>query len=132
LPEEVEIALRGTKNNKAPGPDRLINETLKILCDPLLGEMTEFFNLCLETGTFPSQWKNSSLKLLFKGKGSVSEMSNFRGISLSCSFYNLLDRVLKNRLYSHLAQDIPNNQFGFVKGTSTINNTSHKTGHRAD
>jgi Reverse transcriptase (RNA-dependent DNA polymerase) len=29
-------------------------------------------------------------------------------------------RVLKNRLYSHLAQDIPGNQFGFVKGRSTI------------
>jgi Reverse transcriptase (RNA-dependent DNA polymerase) len=72
------------------------------------------------TGEIPLVVENSSLKLLFKGKGSVSEMSNFRGISLSCSTYNLLDRVLKNLLYSHLAHDIPNNQFGFVKGRSTI------------
>lgn len=35
MTEEVKIALRGMKNNKAPGPDRLINETLKMLCDPL-------------------------------------------------------------------------------------------------
>ena len=108
------------KNNKAPGPDLLINETLKILCEPLISEITAFYNLCLEKGTFPSAWKNSSLKLLFKGKGSVSEMSNFRGISLSCSTYNLLDRMLKTRLYSHMAENIPNNQFGFVKGRSTI------------
>jgi Reverse transcriptase (RNA-dependent DNA polymerase) len=120
LEEEVTLALKGMKNKKAPGPDSLVNETLKILCGPLLAEITAFFNLCLKRGKFPSSWKNSSLKLLFKGKGSVSDMSNFRGINLSCSIYNLLDRVLKTRLYSCLAADIPRNQFGFVKGRSTI------------
>jgi Reverse transcriptase (RNA-dependent DNA polymerase) len=120
LEEEARIALKGMKNNKAPGPDSLRNETLKLFCEPLISEMTTFFNLCLKTGTFPTAWNVSELILLFKGKGDTADMNNFRGISLSCSMYNLLDRMMKNRLYAHLAEDIPKNQFGFVRGRSTI------------
>ena len=119
LEEEAQFALKGMKNNKAPGPDSLCNETLKLFCDPLLSEITAFFNLCLETGDFPDAWKVSDLILLFKGKGDTADTNNFRGISLSCSIYNLLDRMIKNRLYAYLADDIPKNQFGFVRGRST-------------
>jgi hypothetical protein len=120
LEQEVQLALKGLKANKAPGPDALLNETLQFLCTHLLPEITAFFNLCLEHGKFPVAWKTSNLKLLFKGKGESSDMNNFRGISLSCSIYNLLDRIMKNRLLGYLANDIPRNQFGFVKGRSTI------------
>jgi Reverse transcriptase (RNA-dependent DNA polymerase) len=120
IEQEVELALQGLKPNKAPGPDTLQNETLKFICSHLLTEITSFFNLCLEKGKFPASWKHSHLKLLFKGKGAPSDMNNFRGISLSCSIYSLLDRIMKNRLFGYLANEIPRNQFGFVKGRSTI------------
>ncbi|CAB3388513.1 Hypothetical predicted protein [Cloeon dipterum] len=85
LKTEIELALGGMKNKKAPGPDNLQNEVL-----------------------------------LYKGKGGVSDVNSYRGISLCCSLYNLLDRVMSNRLYSQLIDLIPANQFGFVKGRSTI------------
>ncbi|CAB3387098.1 Hypothetical predicted protein [Cloeon dipterum] len=85
LKTEIELALGGMKNKKAPGPENLQNEVL-----------------------------------LYKGKGGVSDVNSYRGISLCCSLYNLLDRVMSNRLYSQLIDLIPANQFGFVKGRSTI------------
>ncbi|CAB3387087.1 Hypothetical predicted protein [Cloeon dipterum] len=120
LSAEVELALGGMKNRKAPGPDNLQNEVVRLLWAALPDEITAFLNVCLELGSFPVAWKNSNLKLLYKGKGAVSDVNSYRGISLCCSLYNLLDRVMNNRLYSRLIDLIPSNQFGFVKGRSTI------------
>ncbi|CAB3387477.1 Hypothetical predicted protein [Cloeon dipterum] len=120
LKTEIELALGGMKNKKAPGPDNLQNEVVKLLWAAVPDEITAFLNVCLELGSFPHAWKKSNLKLLYKGKGGVSDVDSYRGISLCCSLYNLLDRVMKNRLYSRLIDLIPSNQFGFVKGRSTI------------
>ncbi|CAB3386463.1 Hypothetical predicted protein [Cloeon dipterum] len=120
LSAEVELALGGMKNRKAPGPDNLQNEVVRLLWAALPDEITAFLNVSLELGSFPVAWKNSNLKLLYKGKGAVSDVNSYRGISLCCSLYNLLDRVMNNRLYSSLIDLIPSNQFGFVKGRSTI------------
>jgi hypothetical protein len=120
LEVEVEHALRSLKPHKAPGPDSIFNETFKYICSLSLTEITAFYNICLLSGKFPSLWKNANLKLLYKNKGDSDDMNNYRGISLSNSIYNLLDRIMKNRLYAALAEEIPENQFGFVRGRSTI------------
>jgi hypothetical protein len=60
------------------------------------------------------------LKLLYKGKGDSEDKNSYRGISLNCTLFNLLDKILHNRLYSSLINQIPSNQYGFVRGKSTI------------
>jgi hypothetical protein len=100
--------------------DHLLNEHIKAMCSLLLPEITQFFNNCLVSGIFPSKWKLSDLRILFKGKGSVSDVNSYRGICLSSNLYNLLDRILYSRMYSKLIEEIPFNQFGFVKGRSTV------------
>jgi hypothetical protein len=59
--------------------------------------------------------------LLFKGSGDSSDTNNYRGINISCSLYNLLDKIMKTRIYCALSDDIPCNQYGFTRGKSTIN-----------
>jgi hypothetical protein len=86
----------------------------------LLREVTQFFNNCLECGIFPAKRKLSELRILLKRKGDISDVNSYRGICLNSSLYNLLVSVLYHRLYAKLFEDIPNNQFGFVKGRSTI------------
>ncbi|CAB3389007.1 Hypothetical predicted protein [Cloeon dipterum] len=90
LKTEIELALGVMKNKKAPGPDSLQNEVVKLLWAAVPDEITAFLNVCLELGSFPHAWKNSNLKLLYKGKGGVSDVNSYRGISLCCSLYNLL------------------------------------------
>ena len=84
-----------------------------------------YIYIYITTGSFPSPWKIANLKLLFKGKGDPTDVNSYRGISLSSSFYNLLDRVLNTRIYSCLIDTIPLNQYGFVKGKSTIKAIKH-------
>jgi hypothetical protein len=120
MQEEIKFAIRKMKNGKAPGPDNIRNENLKSLVEIMLPEVTEFLNLCVVQGKFPMAWRHQNLKLLFKGKGDVEDVNAYRGISLSSTLYNLLDRVLHNRIYSSLIHCIPENQYGFVRGKSTI------------
>jgi hypothetical protein len=53
--EEVLLALRKMINNKAPGPDSVRNENLKILVEHLLDELTQFFNICVLSGKYPQK-----------------------------------------------------------------------------
>jgi hypothetical protein len=120
LEDEVILAVKSLKSKKAPGLDLLRNENIKDLCLFLVPEITAFFNLCLKNGAFPESWKLGNLKLLYKGKGSPADVNSYRGICLSSALYNLLDRVLNTRLYSSEIEAIPANQYGFVRGKSTI------------
>jgi hypothetical protein len=120
LEAEVSLALKKMKDGKASGPDGVKNENIKLLAEHLLPELTCFLNICLSKGTFPEQWRHSNLKLLYKGKGDAEDKNSYRGISLNHTLFNLLDRILHNRLYSSFIDQIPKNQFGFVRGKSTI------------
>lgn len=120
MKEEVELALKKMKNGKAPGADCVKNENVKLLAGVLLPELTHFFNLCVTKGTYPLKWREATLKLLYKGKGDAEDTNSYRGICVSSAFYNLLDRVLHARMYASLISYIPSNQYGFVRGKSTI------------
>jgi hypothetical protein len=117
---ELLFAIKGFKNKKAPGLDSIGNESLKIFVNKLTPQLTQFYNHCLKNATFPERWKDTNLKLLYKGAGDKNDTNNYRGINISCSLYNLLDKIMKNRIYSHLAEEIPSNQFGFMRGRSTM------------
>jgi hypothetical protein len=79
IEEEVKLALKTLKNNKAPGDDCITNENLKMLIPLIIPEMTEFFNLIImETGV-PDKWKTAVMKLLYKNKGDRNDVNSYRG-----------------------------------------------------
>jgi hypothetical protein len=120
LDEEIFIAIRKLKNKKSPGPDKITNENIKTLSTILLPHITAFFNICLEKRDFPEGWKYSKMKLLYKQKGSRDDMNSYRGIAVSNSLLNVLERALYARIFSQTAHIIPDNQYGFVPGRSTL------------
>ncbi|KAK9693271.1 Reverse transcriptase (RNA-dependent DNA polymerase) [Popillia japonica] len=67
--EELEIAFLSLKNRKAPGPDGIPSEILKIVfqCSPSL--LLRMYNVCLEYGVFPARWKCARLVLIKKKTG---------------------------------------------------------------
>ncbi|CAB3387290.1 Hypothetical predicted protein [Cloeon dipterum] len=78
----IELALGGMKNRKTPGPDNLQNEVVRLLWAALPNDITAFLNVCVKLGSFPVAWKISNLKLLYNGKGAVSDVNSYRGINL--------------------------------------------------
>ena len=70
------------KDNKSPGVDgiplKLLKEIVEQICTPL----AKVFNLSLEVGIVPSEWKETNITLLFK-KGSRNKSENYRPVSLT-------------------------------------------------
>ena len=118
--DEVMQALITVKPNKACGPDMLYNEHLKDTAEHLKTVWTAFYNKCLEEGQIPENWRLATLKVLYKGKGNASDPHSYRDIALECCPFKVLTCLLIKTLYKLTESTIPEEQFGFMKGRSTL------------
>ena len=61
------------------------------------------FNLSLEEGIVPLEWKEANIIPLFK-KGSRNKSENYRPVSLTSVICKLLERLIKDQLVDILAK----------------------------
>lgn len=120
--EELAEAASSLANRKAPGPDGIPAEVLKVMarvCPQLLLNM---YNKCLKEGIFPKQWTIQKLVLINKGKGDPNSPSSYRPLCMLDTAGKLLEKLLKARLQSviQVAGDLSSRQYGFRKGRSTV------------
>ena len=87
------------------------------------------FNLSLQTRIFPNPLKILKVTTEFK-TGDLTEISNYRLISVLPCFSKILERIMHTRLYSYLVNEkmLYSKQFSFQKGHSTV----HAIAHLAD
>lgn len=117
-PDEVKNALFKMKNNKAPGEDEITVDAIKLGGDQLIKTLASLFNLCLTNGTIPKQWNNAVTILLHK-KGNITDLQNYRPISLLSHLYKIFMKIICNRLTSKLDFYQPTEQAGFRSGYGT-------------
>ena len=73
------------------------------------------------TGCVPQDYKDASIKHLYKNKGMRNVCDNHRGISLLSIAGKILARLILNRIIKHLVDEIyPESQCGFRSGRGTI------------
>ena len=100
--EEVITAINSTKNQKAPGPDNIINEFIKY-SGPISQEIIhQLFQEIFMSEKIPEQWKQTTIINLYKGKGDSELLTNYRGIILSSNLRKIFERILNNRIKSVL------------------------------
>lgn len=120
--EELIEAAKALKANKAPGPDGIPNQVLKIA----IGECPDMFRTalqkCVDDGIFPDRWKRQRLVLLPKPGKPPGDPSAYRPICLIDTLGKLLEKVILNRLtrYTERVGGLSDSQFGFRKGRSTV------------
>jgi hypothetical protein len=85
----------------------------------LLPTWTALLNKCLELGQIPTEWKKSTIKLIYKGKGQTCNPSAYRGIAIEFNALKLLTRILAKRAANMLDSVLPEEQFGYRPGRST-------------
>jgi len=120
--DEVGRAVARLPSGKAPGPDLVPNEIIRLAFGRFPEVFVECYNACLASGDFPSRWKRARLILLSKGRGKPPDLpSSYRPISLLDGAGKVFERVLLNRLESHIARAgaISDTQYGFRRGRST-------------
>jgi hypothetical protein len=68
--EEVRQVIEGLKQKKAPGPNGITNEIVKLIFKAIPKTLTQLYNECLRKGIFPDNWKIAKVIPITKpGKG---------------------------------------------------------------
>jgi len=120
--EELKEAGKNLPRGKAPGPDGVPDEVLRVIVKQRPNLLLPTFNNCLEAGKFFESWKLALLVLLRKGTKPLDQPSSYRPLCLINSVGKLFERLLKVRIENHLSRQpdgIAHQQFGFTKGRST-------------
>ena len=115
---EIKKCIEKLKLGKSAGPDRISNEIIKYSSIVTSKSIVKLFNLILESGNYPTKWRNSFIILIFK-KGDRTDLNNYRGISLQNCIAKLFSSVLNNRLINHYENLFADQQFGFRQNHRT-------------
>ena len=118
---EVKKAISKLKRNKSPGFDLLPPELFLDSID-LLGDMIcKLFNYIFCNNLYPDSWTKGILVPVPK-KGDLSDVNNYRGITLTSIFSKIYSHILDERLRTWAENNniIDDCQFGFRKNKSTV------------
>ncbi|KAJ3599519.1 hypothetical protein NHX12_033478 [Muraenolepis orangiensis] len=119
--EELKEALQSLKVGKAPGIDGLPADFFKSFW-PVIGEdLLDVLKDSLATGCLPLSCRRAVVTLLPK-KGDLQQLKNWRPVSLLCTDYKLLSKVLATRLGRVLAEVIHVDQSYCVPGRLITDN----------
>ena len=119
--QEVLKILNTLKINKSSGPDQIPNKLLKMSALLIAKPLANLFNKSLKLGKFPSSWKKACITPIFKQKGSNSDPTNYRPISLLPTLSKILEKIVFAKIYSHLIKNnlLTEKQSGYRPGHST-------------
>jgi retron-type reverse transcriptase len=117
---EVERALATIKTKTAAGCDGISGVLLKKLSSALASNIALIFNQSLNQRCFPDSWKRANIAAVWKSKGSKSEPTNYRPISVLPVIARVFEKLIANQLYQYCdaREIIPHNQFGFRRQSS--------------
>ena len=122
-PEVVANKINNMKENKSPGVDgiapKILKETVEQICTPL----AHVFNMSLQEGIVPLEWKEANIIPLFK-KGSRNKSVNYRPVSLTSVICKVLETIIRDHMMDFLIKHklINPSQHGFLKARSCLTN----------
>ena len=90
----IRKALRKMKCAKAAGPSGIIAEMLKAAGVVGIELLTELIEVVFCNGVIPTDWQESFILSLYKGKGDALERGYYCGLKLTDQVMKLLKRVL--------------------------------------
>ena len=122
-PEMIAKKIKKMKDNKSPGVDRIPPKLLKEIVEQISTPLAKLFNLSLEEGIVPSEWKEANIMPLFK-KGSRNKPENYRLVSLISVVCKLLETLIRDHMVEFLVKHklISTSQHGFLKARSCLTN----------
>jgi len=112
---QVEMAIEKLSPKKAPGPDEIPNVVLKKCYNEIKEHLLLLAQESLETGHFPTIFKESTTLVLRKPKKpDYSKPNAYRPIALECTIGKVLESIMAETI-SYLTENhelLPANHFG--------------------
>ena len=121
-PEMIEKKIKKMKDSKSHGVDGIPQKLLREIVEQISTPLAKLFNLSLEEGILPSEWKEANITPLFK-KGSRKKPNNYRPVSLTSVVCKLLEKLIRDHMVEFLLKHILiKSQHGFLKTRSCLTN----------
>ena len=113
-PVGAERALMKMKISFGFGLDGIASHFLKIAFPVISSSLCGIYNLSMETGVFPDNWKEARVAPIFKG-GNADDRSNYRPISVLPVVSRLFDKLIYDQFYKYLVSNkhLYSDQYGF-------------------
>ena len=117
---KIKKIIKSLKPKNTYGYDEISHYVIKLSSPYILSPLTYIYNAVLSSGVFPDRLKYALVKPIYK-KDSKQEISNYRPISFLTSFSKVSEKLIYNRLYTHLEMNniLAQEQFGFRTQHST-------------
>ena len=116
---EILAVLRHLPTGKAPGPDSICYEHI-VKSLPLMAPLIGWFlNRCFCSMKIPTNWLDSIVKIMYKGKGGRDDPNKYRGIALQNSLFKIFSNLLNKRLVENIDGLLPMHQYGYRRNRST-------------
>ena len=115
--EMVVKAITMMKTGKAAGPSGIVAEMLKASGDTGARLVADLANDMVRNGVIPSDWEDSFIINIYKGKGDALERGDYRGLKLLDHVMKGMERVIEKIIRERISID--DMQFGFMPGRGT-------------
>lgn len=108
------------KSKLSAGPDKIPSYFLKQVLPSISYPLCVLFTWSFNTGSVPHLFKSSIVRPIWKRKGSKTDISNYRPITLCSSIAKLQEKVVTRLLIAHCTQLglFSQSQFGFLPNRS--------------
>ena len=113
----VKKAISKMKSGKAAGPSGIVVEMIKAAGDTGATMIRDLATAIIRDGKVPTDWEESFIVCLYKGKGDALDRGNYRGLELTEQAMKILERIVDGLIRQVVSID--DSQFGFVPGRGT-------------
>ena len=110
-------AISKMKSGKAAGPSGEVVEMIKAAGDTGAIMIRYLATGIIHDDMVPTDWEQSFIVCLYKGKGDALDKGNYRGLKLTEHTMKILERIVDGLIRQVVSID--DSQFGFVPGRGT-------------
>ena len=120
-PNMVLKKLSALNQSKSPGQDGLHPRVLKELKDVIALPLSIIYNISLNQGKLPMDWKISQVSPIFK-KGDKKEAGKYRSVSITAVCCKMMESIIRDNIMTHMTKYnlFCDEQHGFVPGRSFL------------
>ena len=105
------------ETGKALDPSGIVVEMIRAAGDMGASMIRDIAATIIHDGKVPSDWEQSLIVCLYKGKGDALERGNYRGLKLTEQVMKILERIVDSLVRQLVSID--DSQFGFIPGRGT-------------
>ena len=90
----VKKAISKMKSGKAAGPSGIVVEMIKAAGDTGATMIQDLATAIIRDGKVPTDWEESFIVCLYRGKGDALDRGNYRGLKLTEQAMKILERIV--------------------------------------